>query len=76
DQWYVDLSERLTDDELAETIRFQFIGGGDGAMTRAEIFLHLVNHGTYHRGFVADMLNQAGVAPASSDFTVFLRDAA
>jgi uncharacterized damage-inducible protein DinB len=74
DRWYVELSDRLSDRELAETVRFQYVGGGDGAMTRGEILLHLVNHATYHRGFVADMLNQAQVKPPATDLTVFLRD--
>ena len=74
DRWYIDLSDRLSSQELAEAIRFQFIGGGDGVMTRGEILLHLVNHTTYHRGFVADMLNQASMNPRAMDLTVFLRD--
>jgi len=75
DRWYIDLSDRLSDLELAESIRFTFVGGGDGVMTRGQIVLHLVNHATYHRGFVGDMLNQASVVPPSTDMTVFLRDA-
>ncbi|HEY0484281.1 MAG TPA: DinB family protein [Kofleriaceae bacterium] len=74
DRWYVELGERLSNEALAETVRFQFVGGGDGAMTRGEILLHLVNHGTYHRGFVGDMLNQASVKPPATDLTVYLRD--
>jgi uncharacterized damage-inducible protein DinB len=38
--------------------------------------LHVVNHGTYHRGLVADMMYQAGVTPEATDLPVFLRDAA
>jgi uncharacterized damage-inducible protein DinB len=34
------------------------VGGGDGAMTRGQILLHLVNHTSYHRGFVADLFYQ------------------
>ena len=74
DRWYIDLSSRLSNEELAESIRFQFVGGGDGVMTRGEIILHLVNHASYHRGFVGDMLNQASVKPRATDLTVFLRD--
>jgi len=74
DRWYVALADRLTEPELNEMIAFQFVGGGDGAMTRGEILLHLVNHGTYHRGYVADMLNQASVKPRATDLTVYLRD--
>jgi uncharacterized damage-inducible protein DinB len=74
DRWYIELSDRLSAHELGEVIRFQFIGGGDGAMTRGEIILHLVTHGTYHRGFVGDMLNQASVNLKPTDLTVYLRD--
>lgn len=72
--WYLDLVENLTLSELSETIRFEFVGGGDGAMTREEILLHLVNHATYHRGFVNDMMYQVPAKPPANDFTVFLRD--
>jgi uncharacterized damage-inducible protein DinB len=75
DKHYVGLADRWTDGEMAETIRFQFVGGGDGAMTRAEILLHLANHATYHRGFVSDMFYQVPHRAAANDLTVFLRDA-
>lgn len=74
DQWYVAASDGWSTDDVNHPIRFQFVGGGDGLMTRGEIVLHLVNHGTYHRGFVGDMLNQASVNPRPTDLTVFLRD--
>ncbi|MGD8326265.1 MAG: DinB family protein [Sphingomonadales bacterium] len=71
DQWYLDLSCELDEEGLSEVIEFPFIDGGHGKMTVAEIILHQVNHGTYHRGFVADMMNQIGVVPEASDITVF-----
>lgn len=74
DGWYVALADRMSGSELAETVRFEFVGGGQGAMTREEIILHIVNHGTYHRGFVGDMLYQVPVVPPANDLTVFLRD--
>lgn len=74
DQYYVDLAERLSVEELNETIRFEFVGGGDGAMTRLEILLHLANHATYHRGFIGDMLYQVPHRGGANDLTVFLRD--
>ena len=77
DAYYVDLAARLSQEELDEIIRFTYVGGGAGAMTRLEILLHLVNHATYHRGFISDMLYQLPVpAPReSNDLSVFLRDA-
>lgn len=74
DGWYVAFAESLDEAALDGMVRFEFVGGGEGAMTRAEILLHLVNHGTYHRGFVGDMLYQAGVTPPATDLPVYLRD--
>ena len=39
-----------------------------------EMLLHVVNHKTYHRGYVAQMLYQASVRPPTMDLPVFLRD--
>ena len=74
DAWYVDFSAALTADELERTVHFEFIGGGHGAMTCQEMIFHVVNHGSYHRGFVSDMLYQAGITPKATDLTVFIRD--
>jgi uncharacterized damage-inducible protein DinB len=74
DAWYVEFADTLPTDELDRTIHFEFIGGGNGAMTCQEMILHVVNHGTYHRGFVGDMMYQAGVTPDATDLPVFLRD--
>ena len=34
---------------------------------RWQVFRHIVNHGTYHRGQIANMLRQLGVKPPSTD---------
>jgi uncharacterized damage-inducible protein DinB len=43
-------------------------------MTRVEILQHLVNHTTYHRGAVAQMMYEASSRPPTTDLTVYLRD--
>jgi uncharacterized damage-inducible protein DinB len=45
-------------------------------MSRGEILQHLVNHTSYHRGFVAQMIYDVPARPPTTDLTVFLRDAA
>ena len=70
DRWYVDYADRLTDARLAEPVEFEFIGGGRGAMSRADIVLHVVNHTTYHRGQAATMLYELGVFPPTTDLPV------
>jgi len=55
-------------------VSFTLIGGNRGVMTRSEILLHVVNHCTYHRGFVADMFYQVPARPPTTDLPVFLRE--
>ena len=38
-----------------------------------QIVLHVVNHGSYHRGQVAAMLRAAGYAPPDSDLIIWYR---
>ena len=74
DQWYVNYVETHTEKQLSTIVKFEFIGGGNGQMSGAEIILHIVNHGTYHRGFVGDLLYQVPAASPANDLPVFLRN--
>ncbi|EMS97308.1 DinB [Agrobacterium tumefaciens str. Cherry 2E-2-2] len=74
DRWYVDMVDTWSDVDLAKAVHFEFVGGGEGVMTREQIVLHIVNHGTYHRGFVGDMMYQVPFTPPSNDLPVFIRD--
>ncbi|HKU47826.1 MAG TPA: DinB family protein [Burkholderiales bacterium] len=74
DAWYVRWADGIAEPALDETVRFQFVGGGDGAMTRGQMLMHVVNHTSYHRGFVADLFYQVPAKPPITDLTVYLRD--
>ena len=74
DAWYVSWSDSATETELGEELQFTLIGGNRGAMTRGEMLLHVVNHTTYHRGFVADLFYQVPARPPTTDLPVFLRE--
>ena len=74
DRWYVNWSDQISDAALDERVSFSFVGGGEGVMTRGEILQHLVNHTSYHRGFVAQMMYDVPARPPTTDLTVFLRD--
>lgn len=74
DRWYIDEVKSWTSEDLGQVVDFEFVGGGAGAMTKEEIVLHVVNHTTYHRGFVGDMLKQVPYNWPANDLTVFLRD--
>lgn len=74
DDWYISYADQLTDEAHDEVVHFKFVDGGPGAMTRGDMLLHIVNHKTYHRGVVADLLYQASSRPPTMDLPVFLRD--
>jgi uncharacterized damage-inducible protein DinB len=66
-RWYVDYAAALPDAEFDELVPFKFLSGVAGAMTRGDILLHVANHGTYHRGWVADMFFQVPAKNPSTD---------
>jgi uncharacterized damage-inducible protein DinB len=74
DAWYLDWTAALTDQTLGEKVHFELIGGNPGSMTRYEILLHVVNHTSYHRGFVCDMFFEVPARPPTMDLPVFLRE--
>jgi uncharacterized damage-inducible protein DinB len=74
DQWYIDWSDRQSAQSLGEVVDFRFIGGERGAMTRGEILLHVVNHATYHRGWVAEMFFQVPARNPTTDLPVYLKE--
>ena len=77
DEWYIAWSDGLSEADLVERVQFTLIGGNRGTMTRAEILLHIVNHTSYHRGFVADLFYPVpGARPPTTDLPVYLREAA
>ena len=75
DSWYIRYAEEMSDRAGEEVVNFTFIGGGEGSMTRGDILLHVVNHTTYHRGYIADYFYQIPSRPPTTDLPVFLRDA-
>ena len=74
DRWFIDWSDGLSDAALDEKVNFTLIGGNPGVMTRGEILLHIVNHTSYHRGFVADLFYQVPARPPTTDIPVYLRE--
>lgn len=74
DTWYVAYADSLTEPMQQQVLRFDFVDGSSGSMSRGDMLLHVVNHKTYHRGYVAQMLYQAGAKPPVMDLPVFLRD--
>ncbi len=72
DAWFIAWGDTLSEADADEIVRFTLIGGKQGEMRRSEIVLHVVNHTSYHRGFVADLFYQVPARPPLTDLPVFL----
>jgi len=70
--WLVDWSAAQTDSTLSETVHFEFVSGAPGVLTRGGILMHVVDHATYHRGYVSDLFYQVPATPPTTDLCVFL----
>ena len=72
DAWFIAWGDTLSEADADEVVGFTLIGGKQGEMRRSEIILHVVNHTSYHRGFVADLFYQIPARPPLTDLPVFL----
>lgn len=73
DKKLIDYLDGLSDADLEEVVDYELIGGNKGALSRAMCLSHLVTHGSYHRGWIADMFGQAGTMPAVIDIPIYER---
>lgn len=71
-QWYLDWAGTQTEQSLSQRLAFNFVTGQPGEMTRGAMFLHIVNHKTYHRGWVSQMFFDVGAQPPETDLCVYL----
>jgi uncharacterized damage-inducible protein DinB len=55
-------------EELNQILSYRSIRGFDVSLPRWAALRHVVNHATYHRGQIANMMRQVGVAPPSTDY--------
>lgn len=76
DKWWIEFADNCSNVKLNEAISFEFVDGGTGSMSPLEMVMHLVNHASYHRGYVDDMMYQIPAEPPASDLPVFLHEAA
>lgn len=72
--WYIQHVNSMTSVDLEETIKFSFVGGGNGEMAAMDMLNHMLFHGTYHRGAVGWLISECGGVPPKDVLTVFLRD--
>jgi uncharacterized damage-inducible protein DinB len=71
-QWYIDWAKNQNVESLSERLKFNYVSGKAAEMTRGGMFLHIVNHKTYHRGWVSEMFFDWGINPPETDLCIFL----
>jgi uncharacterized damage-inducible protein DinB len=75
DSEYIDYVATLDPGLMAERIAFTFTDGATGCMSREEMLMHVINHGTGHRGQVSAVMLLNALTPATDGFTTYLHTA-
>jgi uncharacterized damage-inducible protein DinB len=65
----------LADENASAEISYHDMKGNPHVSTAWEVVLHLVNHGTHHRGQVAGFLRALGHTPPPLDLVLYYREA-
>lgn len=74
DRWYCTWCARQTDASLDKPVRFTFVSGESGTMSAGAMLLHVVNHASYHRGWVIQMYFEIPAMPPMTDMPIYLRE--
>jgi uncharacterized damage-inducible protein DinB len=66
----------ISGNDLERIVHFRRLDASAHTSVFWQIFQHVVNHGTYHRGQVTTMLRQLGAKAVSTDLFAFYRERA
>ena len=64
-------TSNLSEHDLLDLVDCELIGGNKVSMSRSMIITHLVMHGGYHRGIIAEMFGQIPLPPIAQDITIW-----
>jgi|SRR5579862_3628182 len=70
---WLDWANSFGPDQWPGPFAFRSSAGGEMVLAYWQIVMHVVNHGSYHRGQFATMLRQAGIKPPSTDLFIYYR---
>ncbi len=69
EQAYLD---ELSGEQLCGTLSYTNLKGERHSYPVSDVLLHVVNHGTYHRGQLTHLLRDLGSSAPSTDYLLFL----
>src|SRR5262245_13998187 len=65
----------LDAERLGRPLDYRLMSGQTSTSVHWQMIVHVINHGSYHRGQIATMLRQLGAKPAAStDMIAFFRE--
>ncbi|HMB70720.1 MAG TPA: DinB family protein [bacterium] len=64
----------LADDDLGRNVDYAMMSGTPRSNPLDVLFLHVVNHSTFHRGQLGTLLRQAEAVPPATDFVMYVRE--
>lgn len=64
----------MSDLDLDELVAYQNSKGETFVSRRVDILMHVLLHGSYHRGQVAQSVRRSGGEPTSTDYIFYLRE--
>ena len=70
---WADWAARLTDDAVRQEVSYSDMKGNPWCQPLGQLVLHVVNHGTHHRGQVAGFLRAMGYPPPKLDLISYYR---
>ncbi|KAJ0303150.1 hypothetical protein COL5a_005852 [Colletotrichum fioriniae] len=70
--WYIDWATRQDENSFSKRSKFNYVNGTPAEMNVGGMFLHIINHKTYHRGWVSEMFFEYGTNPPETDLCVYL----
>jgi len=68
-------SDSLSDGDLERIAAYKLRDGTSGQAAVWQVVMHVVNHGTLHRGQVVAMMRQLGAKPPATDLIFYYREA-
>jgi uncharacterized damage-inducible protein DinB len=72
-QGWIDWARGLSQEDWSKPLILRNSQGAESRSPLWQVAMHLVNHGSYHRGQLATMLRQAGIKPPGTDLIGFYR---
>jgi uncharacterized damage-inducible protein DinB len=71
---WINLIEGKNNNFLERRIKYQNSKGENFENSLKDILTHLINHSTYHRAQIAQLVKRAGGIPAVTDYIVYQRE--